>query len=294
MTQLPNENLYELLTYLIPDWKWMEHKVSLYSYSHKREIKLNVIRTAVRDVTEKDLIQHLIDMLKMEEKCLLHYYIYRALHQLIYEIMVDEKNDKSIRDVIPAKRPVEYDEHLLGINEEFRRCLKLTLVGITYQFNYTFEEKVTDEKFELLEYLFTCQLSRFELTFGEYIEKEKRNLGSYYCIAVTPLVRFYYNIARNVNEDRVKYHFIKCQELIAHKFPEVEGNSFLITKFYEQRHVRIFDDSKKHVNEIKNVIRPVILCRVAMRLKLLGFPTGAIENNISQVNYSFQLPVIVF
>lgn len=275
IVELPEKNLRDFLTYLIPDWKWMEYKVPSYSCTEKRK--------AILDATGQDLFQHLIDALKVKEKSLFHYYFYRALHQTIHEITNDEKSYESIKNVIPARQPLEYQQYLDGLTEEFQRCLKLTLVGISYQFDYAFEEKVTDEKFELLEYLFTCQLARFELRFREYVEKEKQTLGTYYRIVLKPVVRFYYNIARHANENR-KYQFIKCQELIAHTFPEVERNYFLITKFYEQRHLRIFDDSKKYDDEIKKVLWPVILCRVAMRLKVLDFPTGVTEEDMTQVN----------
>lgn len=287
IVELPEKNLLEFFNYLIPDWK-LRGNTGRKSISFCDCIKK---REAILKETRLELMQELIDLLKNQEKSLFHFYAYHALHQLIHEISNDDKKVEFIDELIQPRRAIEFDQYLEGINEEFKKCLKLTFVGSLYLFipDYNFEEDVTEEKFELLKYLFTCQLSRFELKFREYVETEKRRLGSYHQISLKPVIRFYYNLAKNAVENttvpiRKQHQFINFQELIAHSFPGVEKNSFLVTKFYEQRHVRIFDDSKKDDENIKKVLWPVARCRVATRLKVLGFPTGVTENDMNKVN----------
>lgn len=269
IAELPDNKLLELFDYLIPDWKLRDNTgrsgISYYSLSEKNNVIVNE--------TEIDLIQQLIDMLKNKEKEIFHFYSYQALYQLIHEITND--GIESMETYIRSRISNEFDQYLDGINEEFKKCLKLTLVGSAYLCDYNFEENVTEEKIELLEYLFTGQLSRFELSFREYVDKQKRNLGSYHRISLKPVTRFYYKIAKNqvkrtTKATRKQYHYINCQKLISHSFPEVEENSSLITKFYEQRHLRIFDDTKKYEEYI---IWIVVLCRVATRSKELRSPT---------------------
>lgn len=268
-----DEKIINFFDILMEDWKFREKSVDFnYNLVAKDQDMSNV--SAERGY----LIRCLISLLKNGEKKIFHYAAYSILCQFIHEKQADADN-KLLPNI-----PKDLDEFLKGVNDAYKDWIKLILIHYSHHINEELHfDESDDDMLVLLLYLRGSWYSKFEKKFKYLIEIGQKELGSYHKTILKPYAQFYYQIAK-------ENAFPSFIELIFRLCPYVKENSCLVTSFYEQRKVMIFEYSnEEYGNKISKIVDRIVHYRLSRKLKELGLPDMKLRNFEALVKNCFML-----
>lgn len=261
IADLKNEILVKVLDFLLEDWKMKDEKLSDYGLVDKNR--------AITELTQMNLVQHSLSLLKSNTKTIFHHTAYNILLQFVHESCKARKDLENNEPIIKFK-PAFDENSLEGINEEYADFISMI---ITYYSDLKQQTQAgkCNKNMELFGYLQSGFFSQFESLFRQLLKEEKDKFGSYYEISFKPLARFLHFFA---NEEG----FNSAVELIFRLFPHVGVNDLLVTTSIEQRSLRLIEDFKGCHVVLNNVYKKILDYRVGAII-ISKFQEGDKANN---------------